>query len=228
MKPRRLGSARLQRELVNETRIASPCDMSWDEMKGDDKVRFCLGCRLNVYNLSAMDVEEAAELIAGRDGRLCASFYRRQDGTILTQDCPEGVEHRNRRRAMVRAVGVAAGALAGISAFVPLVTLGTGRRAGVIADVSPEHEPIYRAANGDLDILRERLNAGWNPNTTLSSGATALMLAAGNGETAAMRLLIDHGADVDAKARGGETALQWAKESNQNGAVKLLRAAGAR
>src|SRR5262245_30602687 len=35
-------------------RIASPCSADWDEMTGDDRVRFCGRCRKNVYNLSEM------------------------------------------------------------------------------------------------------------------------------------------------------------------------------
>jgi hypothetical protein len=76
---------------LHELQMASPCPASWDQMKGDDKVRFCGECRLNVYNLSAMGRREAEELVRQREGRLCVRFYRRADGTVLTQDCPGGL-----------------------------------------------------------------------------------------------------------------------------------------
>jgi hypothetical protein len=58
-------------------------------MVGDERVRHCSECNLNVYNLSAMTQRQVQELIAGSRGkRLCARFYRRADGTVLTQDCP--------------------------------------------------------------------------------------------------------------------------------------------
>jgi len=58
-------------------------------MVGDERVRHCAECNLNVYNLSAMTERQVQALIAESSGkRLCTRFYRRADGTILTQDCP--------------------------------------------------------------------------------------------------------------------------------------------
>jgi hypothetical protein len=74
-------------------------------MIGDERVRHCSDCNLNVYNLSAMTEHEAAKLIAGHSGqRLCARFYRRADGTLITQDCPWSM------RAMARKASRAAAA----------------------------------------------------------------------------------------------------------------------
>lgn len=71
--------------------VAAPCPASWDKMSGDDRVRFCQGCKLNVYNLSDMSESEAEELILQKEGRLCVRFFRRQDGTVLTDNCPVGL-----------------------------------------------------------------------------------------------------------------------------------------
>jgi hypothetical protein len=61
-------------------------------MQGDDKVRFCDQCQLNVYNLSAMGRDEAEEYARRHEKeRVCLMFYRRADGTVLTQDCPRGL-----------------------------------------------------------------------------------------------------------------------------------------
>jgi hypothetical protein len=67
--------------------IARPCPADWDEMRGDNQVRFCKHCSLNVYNLSAMTREAAERLVAEREGRLCIRMYRRLDGTVVTADC---------------------------------------------------------------------------------------------------------------------------------------------
>src|SRR3954466_6429927 len=72
-------------------RVASPCKADWDEMIGTDRVRFCGQCNLNVYNLSAMTRDQAESVIAANQGRLCVRFYRRRDGSIITQDCPVGL-----------------------------------------------------------------------------------------------------------------------------------------
>jgi len=76
---------------LKNVRVASPCQADWDEMIGTERVRFCGQCSLNVYNLSAMTRDEAESLIAANEGRLCVRFYRRRDGSIITQDCPVGL-----------------------------------------------------------------------------------------------------------------------------------------
>jgi hypothetical protein len=72
--------------------IARPCPADWDQMRGDDQVRFCKHCSLNVYNLSAMTREAAEQLVAEREGRLCIRMYRRLDGTVVTQDCEGAIK----------------------------------------------------------------------------------------------------------------------------------------
>lgn len=67
--------------------IPVPCPAKWEEMKGDDRVRFCASCRLHVYNLSGMGRKEAEALVTGATGRLCVQLYRRPDGTVLTRSC---------------------------------------------------------------------------------------------------------------------------------------------
>jgi hypothetical protein len=75
---------------LDEVRVAAPCGVSWDDMIGTNRVRYCHHCRLNVYNLSAMSRADAETLIQGREGQLCVRFYRRADGTMIAQDCPVG------------------------------------------------------------------------------------------------------------------------------------------
>jgi hypothetical protein len=59
-------------------------------MYGDDRRRFCGDCKLNVYNLSGMTRDEAEALLMNAEGRLCVRFFKRADGTVITQDCPVG------------------------------------------------------------------------------------------------------------------------------------------
>ena len=93
--------------LLDSVRIASPCLAAWEDMTGDDRVRHCDLCRLNVYDLSGMGRAEAEELIRGTEGRLCGRLHRRADGTVLTRDCPEGrLRALRRRAAAVLAVAV--------------------------------------------------------------------------------------------------------------------------
>ena len=82
---------------LDEIRIASPCRSDWNQMYGDDRRRYCSECKLNVYNLSGMTRDDAERLVMNSEGRLCVRFYRRKDGTILTQDCPVGWKAIKRR-----------------------------------------------------------------------------------------------------------------------------------
>lgn len=75
---------------LSNIKIASPCSQDWDSMVGDTRKRFCGECNLNVYNLSGMTKIEAENLLTNAEGRLCVRFYKRSDGTILTEDCPVG------------------------------------------------------------------------------------------------------------------------------------------
>ena len=76
---------------IDRLRIATPCPISWEQMTGDNQVRFCGHCKLNVYNISELSRSEAEALVASTEGRICAKLYRRADGTILTKDCPVGL-----------------------------------------------------------------------------------------------------------------------------------------
>jgi len=75
---------------LNNIRIASPCSANWDEMFGNDRMRFCGHCKLNVYNLSGMSRDDAENLVTNAEGRLCVRYYRRTDGTVITENCPVG------------------------------------------------------------------------------------------------------------------------------------------
>ena len=75
---------------------------------GDDRSRFCGQCNLNVYNLSSMTRAEAEDFIAKSEGRVCIRYYRRKDGSIITQNCPVGLRALKRRLSYVATAIVSA------------------------------------------------------------------------------------------------------------------------
>jgi len=101
----KLGDNRRALPLLEDIRVAAPCPAKWEEMVGDERVRFCGQCEKNVYNLSSLPRAEAEALVAAREGKMCVRFYRRADGSVLTSDCPVGVKRRRRRRGAMAAVG---------------------------------------------------------------------------------------------------------------------------
>jgi hypothetical protein len=118
--------------LLENVAIAAPCSADWEQMVGDDRVRFCRSCEKNVYNLSAMPRDEAEALLAARDGKMCVRLYKRADGTVLTSDCPVGVKRRQRRRAVA---GVLGGGL--LAAGAAMATASSG-----VAQGSPVPGPV--------------------------------------------------------------------------------------
>jgi hypothetical protein len=92
---------------LDQISIASPCHEAWSNMQGDERSRLCGQCRKHVYNFAEMTRHEIEALVIAKEGTLCARFYRRPDGTLLTRDCPVGI-HDLRRRLWRAAVGIAA------------------------------------------------------------------------------------------------------------------------
>lgn len=82
---------------LSHVRVAAPCRADWERMRGNDRVRFCDQCSMNVYNLSNMAKKDAEALILGMEGRLCVRYYSRSDGSILTDNCPAGLRAIKRR-----------------------------------------------------------------------------------------------------------------------------------
>jgi hypothetical protein len=70
--------------VLDNLRIASPCQMSWDDMDltAEDSARFCQSCTKNVYDVSLMSRTEA-ELLLQRatvnnpDGSVCLRLYQK-------------------------------------------------------------------------------------------------------------------------------------------------------
>ena len=55
-------------------KIEKPCPANWDEMKGDEKRRFCEHCQLHVHNLSAMTQAEQQALVTSAGDRKCVTY----------------------------------------------------------------------------------------------------------------------------------------------------------
>jgi len=119
-------------DVLNQIDIASPCPANWHEMTGDAQKRHCEHCDLDVYNLSAMTRQEATDLLTSPTTAQCVRVYRRQDGSVITRDCPwrERVKMRTHRwvAALIGLFGIgwaaAVGCIMGARAYPPTVTMG--------------------------------------------------------------------------------------------------------
>lgn len=96
------------------------------------------------------------------EGRLCIKFYRRRDGSILTQDCPVGLRRLKQRASRIRRAVVSAvlgflagaGGTAGVNRVQNvLAEPPSGRTMGVMA-LPEKPSPSDSVEVGDLVIRR--------------------------------------------------------------------------
>lgn len=97
---------------INKLRVASPCSVPWETMTGDERIRHCHSCKMNIYNISEMTKTEVENLIGKREDRICIRLYKRADGTVLTKDCPVGFRAYQKR--VARFAGAALTAILGL------------------------------------------------------------------------------------------------------------------
>jgi hypothetical protein len=152
-------------QVLERVRVASPCSASWEEMAGDDRRRLCAHCDRHVYNLSEMTRDEAMALIFQKEGRLCARFYRRADGTVLTRDCPVGVRRARERFARVAAIIAGVGALAvslWVWALAPFRNNRPGEPEPSLARTETIANPTAASASAtDANAMRDLLVMGY-------------------------------------------------------------------
>lgn len=119
-----------KKSILDRVSIAAPCNADWDNMVGDERERFCNQCTLNVYNISSMSKSDAEEFLSLRtQGRVCVQFYKRKDGTIITDNCPKGLRViRDKTRKMFQAA----------SAFLTLIAT-----SNLFAWAQQTNEPVH-------------------------------------------------------------------------------------
>lgn len=59
---------------IDSVEVKMPCDAEWDEMTGNDMVRFCGHCATSVNNISSLRRKDAMRLVRASNGRLCIRF----------------------------------------------------------------------------------------------------------------------------------------------------------
>jgi hypothetical protein len=69
-----LGEVCMKKSDVDSIRVKDPCNESWDEMTGNDRVRFCTHCAKEVNNISELTRKEVARLVRESGGRLCVRY----------------------------------------------------------------------------------------------------------------------------------------------------------
>lgn len=92
---------------LSKVKIASPCKVPLSEMEDQGNCFHCKSCDLNVYQFSKLTNSEIADLLNENNEKLCVGIFRREDGTIITKDCPLGLRDVGfiyRRSGLIKAI----------------------------------------------------------------------------------------------------------------------------
>lgn len=129
---------------LDSIKVASPCSADWESMVGNNRTRFCGQCKLNVYNLSGMTRTEAENLLMNSEGRVCARFFRRADGTVLTKDCPVGWAAVKKRmsRVWTAVASMVITAVSGIGMVTAFNSITEVEHTPTIGSILVEKEPL--------------------------------------------------------------------------------------
>lgn len=129
--------------------IKSLCSESWNEMQGNEQIRFCSHCAKDVHNLSEMTRKEARKIVAQSNGEICVRYVRRPDGRIQTI--------KNTLHQITRQTGIAAG------------VLGTSLAASTLAYAQGE---VKANPNQNAQIVEVANQKSDEPNAALSGTIT--------------------------------------------------------
>src|SRR5215204_3706184 len=63
-----------KKSFIDTIRVADLCTENWDEMTGNDSVRFCSHCSKDVNDISTMTRKEARRFVRRSRGRICVRY----------------------------------------------------------------------------------------------------------------------------------------------------------
>lgn len=64
------------KSLLKDLKVTEPCSEEWGKMTGNNQVRFCSHCDLNVNNVSEMTRGQVLGLLEKTNGRLCVRYVQ--------------------------------------------------------------------------------------------------------------------------------------------------------
>lgn len=160
------------KDTLDSININSPCTADWDEMIGNDQVRFCRHCNLSVHDLSAMTRREAMRLIIKSKGKLCARYVRRPDGRVQTTDLVLHQISAVKRRVSRLAAGAFTAALS-ISASVAAAAPALAQTTGEAVASAQMVQGRLKINHGPGAMLSGTIT---DPNGAVVAGATARLI----------------------------------------------------
>ena len=162
-----MNNKRLSLDVIE---VAEPCTELWDGMTGDDRMRYCTGCRKHVYNLSAMSRTEAERLVCEGAGSLCVRFARTETGQVQTLEYRAPANPRRGWRFWTIVSTCAASIVAGANGYLlarekpaPAVILGRRAVPMVMGDIAPPARVAPNPAPQPTSALDPACRGGGTP-----------------------------------------------------------------
>ena len=154
------------KHFLNNVTVPSPCTADWNSMTGNDQVRFCEHCDLQVHNLSQMTRSEAQRLISRSNGRLCVRYHRDLKGH------PRVLPIRRRLRRIGRRTSqLAAGAFTATLSVTSAVADSSHSRQSENHNVSA----VVTQMDGALSLGSSIVGTIKDPNGAVIAGATVAL-----------------------------------------------------
>lgn len=209
---------------LNLIEIPKPCEVPWDSMKGNDRIRFCDQCSKNVYNISDMSESQAMKLLIDSEGKVCISMLKRADGTIVSDNCPpilRPVRNSYRKLAAVisAAIALACSHASAFAADAKKNDKGASQANAAKKDAACEKVKAPAKADGgtcggDTLILKQGNGAKLPPPVRLGGAIAPPMTYAGTGSNGKHVELSGYGLDALAKSNypeeiGTQIKCQW-------------------
>jgi hypothetical protein len=161
------------KNFLNNMTIPSPCTADWSSMIGNEQVRFCEHCSLEVHNLSLMTRNQAERLVARSNGRLCVRYHYDPAGRPLTLPARQKLHHISRRVSRI-----AAGAFSATLSITSAVAQNSTSSQTPNVDTATATQPNTRwTARSSIAGKITDPNGALIPNATIFLSNTDLRLA---------------------------------------------------
>ena len=108
---------------LDRLQVPNPCPADWQQMTGDEAIRFCDTCNKQVYNLSAMTRLQAEALVSAKGGHLCIRFTRNAGGTMANSRPLSELPQPRYQITSRRASPIASAILSAIVATTPCIAV---------------------------------------------------------------------------------------------------------
>lgn len=156
------------RDSAPQVRIASPCNVEWASMIGNDRVRFCEHCQLTVHNVDRASRKQIKRLVMRSKGRLCVNYRQ-----PVPQTLPVPILYKIGRRASVIAA----------SAFSATLTISSAVAGATLKQTSLPHAVAFSTrANEYVSGSGKLYGFVFDPNGAAVTGASVTLTNAETGD----------------------------------------------